>query len=97
MLISDWSSDVCSSDLVLVEDLLALARLDERRDVVIKPVDLSPLARDRSEERRVGNECVSKCRSRWSAYNKKKKTKQSAETSKYNKHTHCHIESKHND
>src|SRR3546814_16979760 len=26
---------------------------------------------DRSEERRVGKECVSKCRSRWSPYNKK--------------------------
>src|SRR3546814_14661295 len=25
-------------------------------------------SRERSEERRVGNECVSKCRSRWSAY-----------------------------
>lgn len=31
---------------VLVEDLLALARLDERRDVVIAPVDLRPVARD---------------------------------------------------
>jgi len=31
---------------VLVEDLLALARLDERRDVVIVPVDLRPVARD---------------------------------------------------
>ncbi|WP_314506090.1 HAMP domain-containing sensor histidine kinase [uncultured Microbacterium sp.] len=31
---------------VLVEDLLALARLDERRDVVIAPVDLRPIARD---------------------------------------------------
>ncbi|WP_248152547.1 sensor histidine kinase [Microbacterium aoyamense] len=31
---------------VLVEDLLALARLDERRDVVITPVDLRPVARD---------------------------------------------------
>lgn len=31
---------------VLVEDLLALARLDERRDVVISPVDLRPVARD---------------------------------------------------
>ncbi|MET0735371.1 MAG: HAMP domain-containing sensor histidine kinase [Microbacterium sp.] len=30
----------------LVEDLLALARLDERRDVVIAPVDLRPIARD---------------------------------------------------
>src|SRR3546814_16043163 len=26
-------------------------------------------AMDRSEERRVGKECVSKCRSRWSTYN----------------------------
>lgn len=30
----------------LVEDLLALARLDERRDVVIAPVDLRQVARD---------------------------------------------------
>src|SRR3546814_16199915 len=28
----------------------------------------------RSEERRVGKECVSKCRSRWSPYHEKKKT-----------------------
>ncbi|WP_345803415.1 ATP-binding protein [Microbacterium sp. AZCO] len=31
---------------LLVEDLLALARLDERRDVIIGPVDLRPVARD---------------------------------------------------
>ncbi|WP_229382832.1 sensor histidine kinase [Microbacterium allomyrinae] len=31
---------------LLVEDLLALARLDERRDVVITAVDLRPVARD---------------------------------------------------
>lgn len=31
---------------LLVEDLLALARLDERRDVVFTPVDLRPVARD---------------------------------------------------
>src|SRR3546814_20731091 len=30
--------------------------------------------RRRSEERRVGKECVSTCRSRWSPYHKKKKT-----------------------
>ncbi|MBM3714490.1 MAG: HAMP domain-containing histidine kinase [Actinobacteria bacterium] len=30
----------------LVEDLLALARLDERRDVTIIPLDLRPIARD---------------------------------------------------
>src|SRR3546814_15393213 len=29
----------------------------------------------RSEERRVGKECVSKCRSRWSPYHSKKNTK----------------------
>src|SRR3546814_17923327 len=29
---------------------------------------------ERSEERRVGKECVSKCRSRWSPYHYKKKT-----------------------
>lgn len=31
---------------LLVEDLLSLARLDERRDVMITPVDLRPVARD---------------------------------------------------
>lgn len=30
----------------MVEDLLALARLDERRDIVLRPVDLRPIARD---------------------------------------------------
>src|SRR3546814_15862490 len=34
----------------------------------------------RSEERRVGIECVSKCRCRWSAYNKKKKNKHTTTT-----------------
>src|SRR3546814_17472023 len=39
-----------------------------------------PLAHDgpyykRSEERRVGKECVSTCRSRWSPYHEKKKRK----------------------
>src|SRR3546814_14466832 len=32
-------------------------------------------AQQRSEERRVGKECVRKCRSRWSPYTKKKETK----------------------
>lgn len=30
----------------MVEDLLALARLDEKRDLVLSPVDLRPIARD---------------------------------------------------
>src|SRR3546814_9011288 len=76
MRISDWSSDVCSSDL-----LYALP--DAQLDVVIHPEsaihslveysDGSMLAQlgqadMRSEERRVGKECVSTCRSRWSPY-----------------------------
>src|SRR3546814_11772715 len=34
---------------------------------------LSRPTRPRSEERRVGKECVSRCRSRWSPYHSKKK------------------------
>src|SRR3546814_19508793 len=37
---------------------------------IVSEATLSP---DRSEERRVGKECVSKCRSRWSPYHYKKK------------------------
>src|SRR3546814_13100410 len=36
----------------------------------------------RSEERRVGKECVSTCRSRWSPYHYKKKTKKAKEDNK---------------
>src|SRR3546814_14522466 len=36
-----------------------------------------PAGRLRSEERRVGQECVSTCRSRWSPYNSKKNKKHS--------------------
>src|SRR3546814_20473280 len=32
-----------------------------------------PPSRERSEERRVGKECVSTCRSRWSPYHEKQK------------------------
>src|SRR3546814_2151560 len=95
MRISDWSSDVCSSDLApyvrrlravertvrsskaQVKAIAACAtpansRLQERR----KPRRCSHRdyfkwasnAFSRSEERRVGKECVSTCRSRWSPY-----------------------------
>src|SRR3546814_3416969 len=75
MRISDWSSDVCSSDLLGIE--IAEGQID-------KPVRVRPddglqfdtpdigvnrvIHRRRSEERRVGQECVSTCRSRWSPY-----------------------------
>src|SRR3546814_11583440 len=120
MRISDWSSDVCSSDLLEVEgekhlwssrpcvfifnhqskaDVMILAKLIRRdmgavgkkeiRDIPILGklmewggtvfVDradgqsairaMEPLVdairKERSEERRVGKECVSKCRARW--------------------------------
>src|SRR3546814_14870281 len=116
MRISDWSSDVCSSDLNPVtraEQAAALrraaaaqpfvlsARSVEREelqamlgqwfgseaggeggdDPVLKSlplpalVDIDFVGEDRaarSEERRVGKECVSTCRVRWSPYHKKK-------------------------
>src|SRR3546814_17715741 len=105
MRISDWSSDVCSSDLkpavkVLdghgIEDVgierhrlgIAGDDLADADRAVARPRDLRPrmevdervgqfLQRlfiesvpvcQRSEERRVGKECVSTCRSRWSPY-----------------------------
>src|SRR3546814_13481670 len=113
MRISDWSSDVCSSDLAVSdparprEDVRLVPRPapdsgTDRGDIVLivdesiaaRYLDIndpagvrSGLARppagvrvanfgvaasitncSRSEERRVGKECVSTCRSRWSAY-----------------------------
>src|SRR3546814_15822637 len=99
MRISDWSSDVCSSDLgisrtPLREALKVLAteglvRLEPRRGCFVNELslrdleDIFPLmamlegrcaheaalkASDRSEQRRVGKECVSTCRSRWSPF-----------------------------
>src|SRR3546814_2575850 len=59
MRISDWSSDVCSSDLRRPR----LCRAPNMRRLPRR----SPTLR-RSEERRVGKECVSTCRSRWSPY-----------------------------
>src|SRR3546814_6557034 len=75
MRISDWSSDVCSSDLPAARTNPAIrtrnaARwnaLSNRRDGSPWPT-ASFLPDKRSEERRVGKECVSTCRSRWSPY-----------------------------
>src|SRR3546814_19919406 len=100
MRISDWSSDVCSSDLsgmidsFYTFDFERLAGLIEENyqacsdpttgsaqpgtclatfntDRRITEKTLAPylqVATQRSEERRVGKECVSTCRSRWSPY-----------------------------
>src|SRR3546814_20740210 len=123
MRISDWSSDVCSSDLdeevrhcraTLLGDggrrlLAALPRLridlgagtdllealdhyelagpeallDDpavasdvarlHRAQLDRPVGADDIELRRSEERRVGKECVSTCRSRWAPYPSKKK------------------------
>src|SRR3546814_13205948 len=42
----------------------------------------APGMTDRSEERRVGKECVSTCRSRWSPYHSQQKKKHEGHTSK---------------
>src|SRR3546814_21087989 len=105
MRISDWSSDVCSSDLVAPNYSIAIENVSVRGpgkgrldgiamapgtfadDVTIANSDFAamgvvvlgtgeqapkgwyPMERltIRSEARRVGKECVSTCRSRWSA------------------------------
>src|SRR3546814_18141506 len=99
MRIRDWSSDVCSSDLLLlvVDHLLAAVVLDvwlvgdlgalgggrgrrllgQRRlrraaGGILVTVGALALRRVRSEERRVGKECVSTCRSPWSPNHLKK-------------------------
>src|SRR3546814_16718450 len=97
MRISDWSSDVCSSDLVV--SYLQDRAIDWRRSAMVgdRETDMTfarnlgvrgfqlrtsqfggewdwagiahalvDAPRHRSEERRVGKECVSTCRSRWS-------------------------------
>src|SRR3546814_19888925 len=99
---SDWSSDVCSSDLhedddetrcqVLLRHIDAQRLRDVYRSILgsdttadaysaseatqdfMAPLQISVIA-DRSEERRVGKECVSTSRSRWSPYHEKKKHK----------------------
>src|SRR3546814_5272357 len=76
MRISDWSSDVCSSDLVANSTAVAAAARPFLLNIILATSLLcGPLLRGlgyfpsgRSEERRVGKECVSTCRSRWSPY-----------------------------
>src|SRR3546814_1030228 len=73
MRISDWSSDVCSSDLRGNDphrERRPFGRIaGARRRPISGPRWRGvPARRDRSEERRVGKECVSTCRSRWSPY-----------------------------
>src|SRR3546814_17971287 len=93
MRISDWSSDVCSSDLAIVTDFMnrpsfmksvtiawVVVAGAREKGMIVAPLSrycMTPIARralfSRSEERRVGEECVSTCRYRWSQYHEKKK------------------------
>src|SRR3546814_2452780 len=78
MRISDWSSDVCSSDLLIGgssrgrrwKETAALRFAGRLWRCWRAPSGAGGGGRqhDRSEERRVGKECVSTCRSRWSPY-----------------------------
>src|SRR3546814_12072394 len=105
MRISDWSSDVCSSDLGRSPHRVMLGggKPPKGWSAIVAPDDISTLSQTdflmveggaqtasaflkkdlvdrlllyrapiliggRSEERRVGKECVSTCRSRWSPY-----------------------------
>src|SRR3546814_1867523 len=81
--ISDWISDVCSSDLLIHFDggvsLASSFVLDGPRRIAVDIDGATPggavetagavgRVRQRSEERRVGKECVSTCRTRWWPY-----------------------------
>src|SRR3546814_10105051 len=97
MRISDWSSDVCSSDLRACatradRSVHAAGRRRRgcpkahRRDASVEQADQRVgrahdrrLNQNRSAESRVGKECVSPCRSRWSPYHQKKKESYSDE------------------
>src|SRR3546814_13768967 len=99
MRISDWSSDVCSSDLAIYRlshyvdkvaqgdpaTILAagyrasrskhvpIGRIPKAQNLRVKHVQVGTgiiqlKVTPRSAERRVGKECVSTCRSRWSPY-----------------------------
>src|SRR3546814_5132699 len=79
MRISDWSSDVCSSDLNARHEVASFVSLMNRLAMKVdgsvllighpnKAGDSFSGSTARSEERRVGKECVSTCRSRWSPY-----------------------------
>src|SRR3546814_3694479 len=69
MRISDWSSDVCSSDLAPGTWAATPPwRRCSPRWTRLRAAARTPTPRSRSEERRVGKECVSTCRSRWSPY-----------------------------
>src|SRR3546814_4222392 len=89
MRISDWSSDVCSSDLKTPGKTANKSRMlrvgivqqpcTDDRDYNLKMSEDGiraaaaggaqlVLLQERSEERRVGKQCVSTCRSRWSPY-----------------------------
>src|SRR3546814_2412947 len=58
-----------------VVEAAVIGRPDPVRTEVVKAfVTLRPGHEPRSEERRVGKECVSTCRSRWSPYHSKKNT-----------------------
>src|SRR3546814_15028936 len=64
MRMSDWSSDVCSSDLPGHTGLVEHHLVGNVLLADVAPAQLQDL--DRSDERRVGKECVSPCRSRLS-------------------------------
>src|SRR3546814_11047443 len=71
-----WSQHNVTNHVKFVDDSESLKYFDWRNDQYIGYIDLLPVKGhdgevilDRSEERRVGKECVSTCRSRWSRYN----------------------------
>src|SRR3546814_17248805 len=113
MRISDWSSDVCSSDLQLDA---ASAAQDSHRNVITRAIgagsDREPdfwllqaeegdrilICSDglRSEERRVGKECVSTRKSLWPPYHYNNRTTPTQTTHTRQPIPHYHTRQSHN-
>src|SRR3546814_20705252 len=72
MRISDWSSDVCPSDLRHRHREPCGTGAHRRADRRGRPGGGAAAAAPRPEDRRVGTECVSTCRSRGSPYHQTK-------------------------
>src|SRR3546814_14467088 len=67
---------LAGDNAIVVGALAAGLPAHQRRKVILIGILAALILRVRSEERRVGKECVSTCRSRWAPYLYKKKNHQ---------------------
>src|SRR3546814_16357364 len=97
------SSDLCSTGLVATEGFSDVTEIGNERKYDLYDLNIErapPLVErrmrgeisartDRSEERRVGKECVSRCRSRWSPHHSKKNNSKNLKCNQYKHVKNC--------